>query len=731
MGLPIDNGGICNTYSHYNDLPLTDCGNAQKFLRKWTVLDVCSQQVIFGTQIIKMSDVEAPDLECPGQMVFEVDGGSCETNVFLDNPIAEDACGSGFSLIPVVPEEIGTLVEFNDQYIWYEVPFGEHTILWEAEDDCGNSSSCTQQIQIIDKTPPVAACDEHTIISISENTATGNGITLIAAEVFDDGSYDECSEITLEVRRMDSCIDFDWTTNGACVDDQPDGSLSGPDRGVIRRDCVPFACCDVSAGPIMVELKITDESDNENFCMVEVEVQDKLPPSIECPSNEVVDCEFWFETEDTGNTFIDPQQDPLTPIFGSAAANDECDYELLVRIRIKDNCAGESLGSGLPAGMQVPDDAVRRIQRTFKASDGSGNNSDCNQYIWVVDNDRFDINDITWPGDRTFASCTDEIPIDYPVVNDDNCSLVGVTFEDERFDFVDSACFKILREWSVIDWCQFDGLGAGYWGHIQVIKVNDNTGVDFTDCPSEPVTYCVEDSNVELPQNNQAFTGATDPLSSACSAHITMQHTITELCSDIVYYDVKVYPNNGAEYVTIVESQTPVAIDSNHSAILTMDTRSAVESKIRDDGLPYNESICESNGEKDYHRILWSVEDGCGNITTCEYLFRLEDCKKPTPVCIDGLSSVVMPSAGEVTIWAADFNVSSFDDCTDASDLVYSYTGLFHAPSAKFACDCTSVVPDYPGQPCFGYAQLGDSVFPMVRSNGQNKIRTIALHTLS
>jgi hypothetical protein len=142
-----------------------------------------------------------------------------------------------------------------------------------------------------------------------------------------------------------------------------------------------------------------------------------------------------------------------------------------------------------------------------------------------------------------------------------------------------------------------------------------------------------------------------------------------------------------------------------------MDTKSAQDQIVRKYGLPYNSAYCLPNGEKDYHRVLWSVEDGCGNQTTCEYLFRLEDCKKPTPVCINGLSTVVMPSAGEVTIWAVDFNASSFDDCTPADELDYSFLGSQHAPSAKFACDCDETTPDYAGQPCYGIVQSQTNVF--------------------
>ena len=96
---------------------------------------------------------------------------------------------------------------------------------------------------------------------------------------------------------------------------------------------------------------------------------------------------------------------------------------------------------------------------------------------------------------------------------------------------------------------------------------------------------------------------------------------------------------------------------------------------------PYNSPFCG-----DYHRILWSAEDGCGNWSHCEYLLRLEDCKQPSPVCINGLSTVVMPIGGQVTIWAKDFNASSFDDCTPEADLLYSFSGdSYHQASHTHA----------------------------------------------
>jgi hypothetical protein len=272
-----------------------------------------------------------------------------------------------------------------------------------------------------------------------------------------------------------------------------------------------------------------------------------------------------------------------------------------------------------------------------------------------------------------------------PTIFDDACSLIGVTYEDTRFDFVDGACYKILREWAVIDWCQYgsDGEGGyhGLWYYTQVIKVHDEEGPEYVDCPVGPVVLCVADDGVSLPDNNQAFLGEDDPDASSCSVHLNLSRVVHETCSDIVNYDVKWFPYNGTDFIYL-KTTTTVAVDSNNDATLTFDTRQNPLQSVRLNGLPYNSQWC---GE--YHRILWSSEDGCGNWSHCEYLIRLEDCKQPSPVCINGLSTVVMPIGGEVTVWAKDFNASSFDDCTPAADLLYSFSGDSYEPSFTYTCD--------------------------------------------
>ena len=189
------------------------------------------------------------------------------------------------------------------------------------------------------------------------------------------------------------------------------------------------------------------------------------------------------------------------------------------------------------------------------------------------------------------------------------------------------------------------------------------------------------DDGVSLPDNNQAFLGEDNPLASSCSVHLNLSRTVHETCSDIVNYDVKIYPFNGSDFIYLKTTST-ATVDENNDAVLTFNTRQNSIKAIRDNGLPYNSVSCG-----DYHRILWSVEDGCGNWSHCEYLIRLEDCKQPSPVCINGLSTVVMPIGGMVTVWAKDFNASSFDDCTADEDLLYSFSGDTYQPSYTYTCD--------------------------------------------
>jgi hypothetical protein len=103
------------------------------------------------------------------------------------------------------------------------------------------------------------------------------------------------------------------------------------------------------------------------------------------------------------------------------------------------------------------------------------------------------------------------------------------------------------------------------------------------------------------------------------------------------------------------------------------------------------------------HKIKWFAEDGCGNEAICEYTFVVKDCKKPTVVCINGLSVNIMPT-GMITLWASDFLQYTEDNCTPADQIKIAIvkssqsTGTFPVdalgnPITSVTFDCSELGP--------------------------------------
>jgi hypothetical protein len=247
------------------------------------------------------------------------------------------------------------------------------------------------------------------------------------------------------------------------------------------------------------------------------------------------------------------------------------------------------------------------------------------------------MDDVEWPCDLTLEGCsgadTDPLYTGRPIVGDTECGLIADTFTDEVFTLVDDACFKILRHWSIIDWCQEDpNSGLPYrWDYTQVIKVIDDA------------------SPVITPRILTCDSTAID-----CSGRVDLT------------------PN--------IEDCTPASHLTYWWRIDLNDDGSGPISG----GFDLEGNDANPDGPFPYgtHRILWEIEDMCGNRSTMEYPFEITDCKKPSPVCINGLSSVVMPSSGQITVWAVDFDASSFDNCDTDLDyrIWYPYMDSMNYP---------------------------------------------------
>ncbi|MEM6966215.1 MAG: T9SS type A sorting domain-containing protein [Bacteroidota bacterium] len=574
----------CKLSVDYEDQILETCGGSYKIVRAWTIVDWCTSEVFEENQIIKVADKTAPIIICPTIPTVGTTTSACVGNIILPPADVTDAC-SEFTVKTETPNGI---IAGNGGLIT-GLPLGEHTITYIAADDCGNVSTCTTKVNIADNIPPIVICDEQTTVSL---TSTGEAV--VFAEVFDDGSYDNCGIVNYEVRRMD---------NPNC---------SGNDATDFA-EVVPFTCCDIGT-IIMVELRITDAAGNTNSCMVEVEVEDKINPIIICPTDKTLECKSDYT--DLGLT-------------GQAIATDNCDD---VDVTFQD------------ISVDISQCGEGTVTRVWTATDAQGNTASCIQLIALVNTDPFGEDDFTWPLDYETFECGIGLllpgdltaPYDYPVIeNDDLCDEVTMSYDDETLIIAEPACYKILRKWTIVDWCQYDpnaSIIEGYWQHTQVIKVTDLNAPVFTTCPADITVDNFEEN---------------------CGTTFVALTVEADDCSEELNYSYEIDANN--------------------------------DGSIEITGFGNDASGAFANG---VYEITFTVTDGCGNASKCTYLFTVRDGKKPTPVCLNGLSTELMPSSGMVTIWASDFEAgSSYDNCTDYDNLQYSFSSDVTDTQRDFTCN--------------------------------------------
>ncbi len=660
----------CNAAVEVSTVLVNEDGCVRKYMRTWTIYEAwCTVGVIEEyTQVIEVADFEDPTIVCPEGMEVYTSGNTCSAEIEFEAPTVSDDCSSILDIDINYPG--GFINNWTNETITLEP--GTHAITYTVYDACLNSASCSINIEVVDATPPVAVCDEFTVVSLNST-----GMVKVPAAAFDDGSFDDCYLTTYLARRMDndSCDcniptfsdltylgdhnghyyylsqeprsaqaatrlaeayggylawidnaeendwlhaqvndmmatdyliglsdashegDFRWPghnlvnyTNWAPSEPSTIGDYvvhqESNDWAVINEfedeyyfvveitdicgwsEYVQF-CCSDAGHEHMVGFRVMDKSGFYNNCMVNAEIQDKVSPEVVCPPNQDVECGDFINFDD------------LTSQFGMATATDACGAEVTYVEEVNiDQCN------------------VGTIEIIFTASD-SVNSSTCTQLITISNSDPFGLSDITWPRDTSFTStCTStelhpsnlDTLYSYPVLDDDACDFVGRTFTDEVFSFDDSgvACFKILRTWTVIDWCQVDqDPSFEPWTYHQTFKIN-NFMAPTISTVAPPDTICSFDQDCGDELLDFSFTFGDD-----CTPASSLQWSYTIDTNSVFFV-----ADSGAGSMLDIMASFPL-------------------------------------GE---HSVVVNVEDMCGNVADTSFTFVLSNCKNPTAYCVDGLA---------------------------------------------------------------------------------------------
>jgi hypothetical protein len=323
----IERGSSCHFVADYADIPIFEevcqpnCKATQKILRTWTVLNWCDGEVRTYQQLIKRLDNTAPEITVPNpNQEYSVNAWGCDVDITLPAGSVIDNCDPDAAVVQVEGPFGVTVVRVNGRWIARGVPNGIHTFTYTASDCCGNLSTAEIRVIVKDRVAPVATAKEFITLSLTQSGDDSiPGVAKLFTSQVDNGSYDNCTEVYMEVRRDDdapACLnegdlwnhdnngstpDVAWNNNRTYnsrlngLDQTTDLHLQDNALDTDKGQYVKFCCEDIGE-EVKVWLRVWDDAngsgifgdtiegmgDNYNETWTMVKVEDKIVPRIEC-----------------------------------------------------------------------------------------------------------------------------------------------------------------------------------------------------------------------------------------------------------------------------------------------------------------------------------------------------------------------------------------------------------------------------------------------------------------
>ena len=629
-----------NIMYFYNDTDFDLCGASRKILRNWTVIDWCTGATREEGQIIKVEDDEPVIKVCPPDtLMFPAQAGKCLAQINLDPYDLAHGIGqiqnnlsecSEFEMfvewLPAVPgtdqpaedgeySSVGITLEDDGTYSLPMIPQGLAWVRYRFVDACGNASpitnpgvgtddsgSCYFEVQVIDTLPPTAICEGFTKVSLDQS-----GFAEVLAESFDDNSFDLCGEVVdFEVKLLES------------------NTCTGFDSDLLYGPSVHF-CCDNLGDTLTVMLKVIDDTGRYSECEARVCVtgMDGASFGVTCPDDIARNCGFDYENHDYGDVQFSSDID----ICGMGGT------PTVTNVSFNTN-ALDLCGIGV-------------VTRTVTVALPNGQTTTCSSTITLSQGNPLEYDDISIVTELSVEGCGSqfsglepEVIGGFPTVNN-NDVCVSLTM-----DYVDALlvpgnasdeCHKILRKWTVIDWCTYE-VNNGYTGLYtfdQIIKLNDNTDPMFSD-PCENITL-----EAEHPE---------------CEADFTFDIWAEDNCT----------PAGELTYAWTIDLADGSDLSGNGNMI--------------DVTLPGGT-----------HVVNITTYDYCGNTDVCQFTVTVIGNNPPVPICL-GSVVWVLDDEGTADVWASDFDLKSEAGCGSEDDLTFSFTNPENgAPTPNMSFDCDDI----------------------------------------
>jgi hypothetical protein len=775
------NNAVCNLAAAYQDKAVvTNCANNKEFRREWTVYDWCRPgTTIIYHQLIRVGDFTAPVInETTTSLTTNFVADACSGGVTITRGSAQDLCGSlsmGVKLIDLsgatiafspqnlssqgqntntgtygtVTQIPGITASVNAQGVMEVKGLGEgkYYVEWEAKDACGNASTERDSFTITDNISPSCVIDDLRTITLTDFQVGGNsgnanprGEAYLTADRLDEGSWDNCQEVSVQVRRM-----------------TPTGMTGWADQ-------VGFTCAD-EGDSVLVEMVARAGADS-TICWTYIKVEDKTIPECREIGTVTMLCSDLPAGDLSENSSVWNQffADSITVTKTSVRqlCNIEFDANIETEVKI-DQC-----GYGW----------VNRYYRVYRTIDNKEYADTCRMSIVFSENHDYWV---TFPADEANKECgsLEEVKVNY---HEGGCDLITISKHDEQFDATADECYKIFRTYRVINWCEYDGEGSAYkvsrrdWnrdgimGDATTVNVKYRQGVqhEYWDYKGRTKTVpgalnslnpdgTAQQSDADLrdtvyrvgAQNlygDTVYWESASPVGqSGVTTALINNGTVMNMRKYVSIHPTPVVPIHTDDYILqgFFEYTQHLKVFDNEAPeieVMTEDLNFASYSNDKDNGCPAAVSIevkisddCTSNfnnlevrevlldinndnaGDLIYlkkrydkasnegttlfqseyiagtliinstglqlgeHRFTVVASDGCGNVKTEDIVIKVEDKKGPAPICIEGFAVELMLPLGEAMVSASDFVINSpIKDCSGDTE-VYLITRMRRA----------------------------------------------------
>jgi hypothetical protein len=688
-------------------------------------------------QIITIIDNSAPTFTAPDDITIYTDN-NCAYNasVGVTGDVTDEMDNCQIALVATSSDDIVAGSCEGELII---------TRTWMLVDDCGNAADT--QVQIItvkDNTVPTftrpnditifsdANCDYDSDVAFTGDvTDEDDNCTADPQATYSDATAPGSCEGEVIITRTWSLVD-DCGNNAVdqvqtiTVQDNIIPTFTRPVDITIFSD----ANCAYDAD-VAFTGDVTDEDDN---CTADPQAtySDATAPG-NC-EGEVIITRTWSLVDDCGNAAADQVQtitvqDNIDPTFTrpddiTIFSDANCNYDSDVAFTGDVTDEADNCSTGIEA--VYTDDAVPGscegeviITRTWTLTDNCGNTADTQvQTITVQDN--IDPT-FTRPDDITIfsdANCNYDSDVAFTgdVIDEaDNCSTgIEAVYTD---DAVPGSCegeVIITRTWTLTDNC-----GNTADTQVQTITVQDNI-LPMITCPADVVVECSDDHSSDALGKatatdncdpNPIITEADFRIDGFCTDYWTIERTwtATDDCGNT---------QTCLQTITVEDTTPPVANCQDVTIYLDEFGNVTLDPELVNDGsndncdqdvtlsvLP-NMFTCANVGP---NLVVLTVEDNCGNSTTCEATVTVLDTVPPNALCKDVM--IFLDANGLASISVPDIDNGSNDACGIAS-LVLSRTDYFCSDLGDVPVTLTVTDVNNNVSTCIGIVMVRDIIPP-------------------